>query len=181
MIKVRITKCTPHPCTSWYEKLIGSFYYVKSYDIAWWATEIGDVRYFIRKDDCDVIENKFPRLKSGMVIQDFEGNRGIIAGQSILWINESAQIVGWDEVKEFRTGRSKFNRIVKVYEGSSKTPAALHASDLKNLIWAKATEIKLNDQYTAEILPNGRVKVGCQEFEADRILELADRITLNKL
>ena len=40
----------------------------------------------------------------------------------------------------------------------------------------KPVDVKLNGSYTATVLKNGKVKVGCQEFDGEVVLELAKKV-----
>jgi hypothetical protein len=55
-----------------------------------------------------------------------------------------------------------------------------NAEEFLEMFENKSKWVKLSDRYTAEVnYDTQTVKVGCQEFEFDRVLELADKIRKN--
>lgn len=146
-----------------------------------WYKRKGSDAGFIFRRDCEVIMDR-PELKSGMILEKNDGTRGIVVGRTILWFYKEDNSVTYTSLDDRSSEGSVDRQVAKIYKGSAYTHSyAVHPDGIYNdnylagtLIWeaTKPKIVKLNSQYEAEILDNGKVKVGCQEFDLEKIEEI---------
>lgn len=168
--------------TAWYADKIGEVFEVEYHPSQIWYTvkhrpgiERRFEKYILIQDVLEVeIPMKFPELKSGMLVKRQDNVYGVVIGRAIWYCDEGLTLTGkWDYIVDFTNGKSKFDEFVAVYKGVSEHGNAPSRRLLQETpIWPEPKMVKLNSKYTAEILDNGKVKVGCQEFELSKIEEL---------
>ena len=131
--------------------------------------------HFIKADCLEIIEEKKPQSLPFRDIEIVAGNV-IEVGEKIGIVTESPEglvvtyvsdITGYDYLNEV------VSRIKQVYEGTEGRPFGIN--DYTE--YPKGNKVKLNDSYDAEILEKS-VKVGCQEFPFEVVLELAEKINV---
>jgi hypothetical protein len=176
-MKAKIVKYTPTSYGDggdnfWYKNKIGEIYEVDLYNSFWYKCRDnnGPAR-FIRKEDTEIVKDI--KLESGMIVELEGGRSGVILNKSVFYFHPRTTTIDggcWDYLNSdtLTVGRYSNYKIKAVY---LKDVDSTYPLSKGKCIYSSKKEVKLNSEYTAEIIGN-KVKVGCREFELEKIKEI---------
>ena len=115
-------------------------------------------------------------LKSGMIVELRNGEKALVMEDRL--VGNGTDSTYWGELKNFNddlTGSSRSKDIVRVYSVPTNRWAGSFNTgrEVRKELWNELVKIVLNEDYTAEIdVASGTVKVGCQKFNKEKIVEI---------